>query len=106
MEERDTSTSTQPVRRTTPPSRPKEETARLGREIYTRDIRPLVEADHIGKVVAIDVDSGEWAIGDESMDAVDRLWAQSPDSYDVWCERVGYRAVGHMGWRGTYQIVR
>ncbi|MDE0629981.1 MAG: hypothetical protein OXH73_00610 [Caldilineaceae bacterium] len=44
-----------------PARRPREETARLGDEIYERDIRPQVEADHHGEYVAIDVDSGSWA---------------------------------------------
>ena len=34
----------------------------MGKEIYERDIRPQVEADHDGEVVAIDVESGSWAI--------------------------------------------
>ena len=32
----------------TPTRRPGEETARLGKEIYEREIRSLVEADHHG----------------------------------------------------------
>ena len=40
------------------PRRPREETARLGKEIYERDIRRQVEAGHHGEIVAIDVDSG------------------------------------------------
>ena len=39
--------------------RPAEEIARLGDEIYERDIRQEVEADHRGSVVAIDVESGD-----------------------------------------------
>ena len=87
----------QPIRRTSPPSRPKEETARLGDEIYEQNIRPQVEADHIGEVVAIDVESGSWAIGADVLEAVDRLQAQWPDAYDIWCERVGYRALAGFG---------
>ena len=34
---------------TMPTRRPREETARLGDEIYERDIRPQVEADHHGE---------------------------------------------------------
>ena len=49
-----------------------EETARLGDEIYERDIRQKVEADHQGAVVAIDVESGNWAIGDNVIAATDR----------------------------------
>ena len=84
-----------PARRTSPPSRPAEETARLGDEIYERDIRRQVEADHHGEVVAIDVESGNWAIGDNVIAATDRLRAECPDAHDVWCLRVGYRALYH-----------
>ena len=79
------------------PSRPREDIARLGREIYERDVRPRVETDRDGEVVAIDVDSGNWAIGNDRMDAVDRLRAEHPDSHDIWCERVGYRAMATFG---------
>ena len=92
-------TSTTPIRRTSPPSRPAEETARLGDEIYERDIRQQVEADHRGEVVAIDVESGNWAIGDNVIAATDRLRAKRPDAYDVWCLRVGHRALYHFGGR-------
>ena len=43
----------------------------LGDEIYERDIRAQVEANHHGAVVAIDVDSGSWAIGDTVIAATD-----------------------------------
>ena len=53
------------MQRETPRNRPiaHAETARLGDEIYERDIRKQVEADHHGEVVAIDVESGSWAGG-------------------------------------------
>ena len=78
------------------PTRPKEETARLGKEIYERDIRPQVEPDHRGRVVAIDVDSGEYAIADTASVAAKRLRAQRPDA-GVWLMRVGYRTLRHFG---------
>ena len=84
---------------TAPTRRPTEDTARLGDEIYERNIRPLVEADHHGEVVAIDVDSGSWAIGDNVIAATDRLRTQRPDAVDVWLLRVGYRALHHFGGR-------
>ena len=77
--------------------RPREETARLGREIYERDIRRQVEADHHGEIVAIDVDSGAWAVGDTVIAATDLLRAQRPDVADVWSERIGYRALRSFG---------
>lgn len=73
--------------------RPREEAARLGREIYERDIRPRVEADHIGEYVAIDVETGAWTISDNESGVVDRLRAQHPGAVDVLVERVGYPAL-------------
>ena len=85
--------------RPTAPTRPRDEIARLGDELYERDIRPQVEADHHGEVVAIDVDSGSWAIGNNVIAATDRLRTQRPDAIDVWLLRVGYRALHHFGGR-------
>ena len=84
---------------TTPARRPREETARLGRKIYQRDILPLVEAEHHGEVVAVDVDTGNWAIGDNVIAATDRLREKCPDAINVLSERVGYRALRHFGGR-------
>ncbi len=81
------------------PTRPRDETARLGDEIYERDIRHKVEADHHGEVVAIDVESESWAIGDNVIAATDRLRTQCPDAIDVWLLRVGHRALHHFGGR-------
>ncbi len=77
--------------------RPAEEIARLGDEIYERDIRREVEADHHGEVVAIDIDSGFWAIGDDVTAARERLRTQRPDAVNVLFERVGYRAIDSFG---------
>ena len=81
------------------PRRHREETARLGKEIYERDIRRQVEADHHGEIVAIDVDSGSWAVATGEIAAVDRLRALCPDAVNVLCERVGYRALRSFGAR-------
>ena len=79
------------------PTRPREEIARLGDEIYERDIRPQVETAHDGETVSIDVDSGSWAIGDNILEAVDRLRAQRPEAIDVWSLRVGHRSAHKFG---------
>ena len=83
----------------TPPRqrRPKEETARLGDEIYRRDVKAQVEACHDGEYIAIDVDSGTWAVAESELAASDSLRAQCPDAIDVWLLRVGYRAVASIG---------
>ena len=82
---------------TVPSRRPRKETARLGREIYELNIRPQVEGDHFGEVVAIDVDSGGWALGEEVLDAVDHLKAKHPEAINVLSERVGHRALDSFG---------
>lgn len=81
---------------TTPTRRTAEETGRLGDEIYERDIRPQVEEAHHGKIVAINVDSGDYAIDDTGLAASERLLTQDP-SADVWCLRVGYGALRSFG---------
>ena len=81
----------------TPARRPAKETARLGDEIYERDIRPRVEADHHGAYVAIDVDSGSWAVADSILAAAERLREQCPKAHDVCTVRVGFRALHHFG---------
>ena len=83
--------------RPTAPTRPMEEIARLGREMYKRDILPLVEADHHGEVVAIDVDTGDWAVGDNVIAATDHLREKRPESINVLSERVGYPALRQFG---------
>ena len=79
------------------PRRPRKEAVRLGKEIYERDILPQVEADHFGEYVAIDVETGDWAVANTTRVAVERLRAQRPNAVDVLCERVGYRALRSFG---------
>ena len=79
--------------------RTRDEVARLGKAIYERDIRPQIEADHYGEVVAIDVDSGKWAIGEEVLEAVDCLRTQQPEAVNVLLERIGYQALDNLGGR-------
>ena len=74
----------------------REETARLGKEIYERNIRPLVEADHHGEVVAIDVGSGSYALGENTIAASEGLRDHHPDA-QVWLMRVGHQALYHFG---------
>ena len=84
-----------------PVRRPAQETARLGDEIYERDIRPHVEAAERGRYVAIDVDSGSWAIADTIRGAAEDLRGDHPQAVDVWLLRVGYRAIASIGGGST-----
>ena len=80
-----------------PTRRPRKETARLGKDIYERAIRRQVEPDHLGEIVAIDVDTGRWAMGDSASLASVRLREQRPAAVNILCERVGYLALRSFG---------
>ncbi len=60
------------------PTRPKEEIARLGQEIYQRDVLPKVEDGHFGKYAAIDVDTGDWAIANSAKEAWSACGCSAP----------------------------
>ena len=75
-----------------------EEVARRGDETYERTIRAQVEATHHGKVVAIDIETGAYAVDDNALAAARRLRAQYPEA-EVWFVRVGHRALHHIGAR-------
>ena len=77
--------------------RPAEETARLGDELYERAIRPHVELSRHGQIVAIDVDSGSWAVADTVIEAAELLRVERPGAINVWSVRVGHRAVYRSG---------
>ena len=79
--------------------RPREEAIRLGKEIYERDIRQTVEEAHYGEVISIDVESGDWAIGDSVIAATDSLWGVRPDAVDIYSLRIGYGVLRHFGGR-------
>ncbi len=66
-----------------------------GQRRYERDIRSKVEV-HRGKMLAIDIDSGEYAVADDSITALDRLKAQAPDA-SVYLLRVGYPSAVRIG---------
>ena len=72
---------------------------RLGKELYQRDIRPQVEGAHHGEIISIDVESGDWAIGDSVIAATDRLWAHRPNAIDIYSLRIGYGVLRHFGGR-------
>ena len=80
----------------TAPTLPLEEITRLGDEIYERDIRLHVEADHHGEIVAIDVDSGDYAIACTALAAADALRGRRP-ALNVWAVRVGYPTLRTFG---------
>lgn len=76
----------------------KEEHARRGEELYEQQIRPQVEIGSHGKIVALDVDSGDFEVAENMIAACERLLARRPDA-QIWCVRIGYPGVHRFGSR-------
>ena len=74
----------------------KEEHARRGTELYERQIRPQVEAGNHGKIVALDIDSGDFEVAEEAIAACESLLARHSDA-QIWCVRIGYPGIYHFG---------
>ena len=69
----------------------REEVSRLGEAIYKEKIKHLVEPMEIGKFIAIDVESGDYEIGERLIDTSDRLHHLRPNAVCyIW--KVGYPA--------------
>lgn len=79
-----------------------DEFARRGQEIYDRQIRCLVEHEHRGRIVAIDIESGAFEVADDLLGATDRLFARYPDA-QPWSVRIGSPAVYRIGARAKAQ---
>ena len=73
----------------------KADIAPLGKGMYAR-LRPQLEAEHWGKMVVIDVTSGDYEIADDDLTATLRLFERRPAAL-TWGERVGCRAPYFMG---------
>jgi hypothetical protein len=65
-----------------------EEFARRGDENYERQIRDKVDPGNKGKIVAIDLETGAYEMGEDELAASDRLLARHPDA-QIWFVRVG-----------------
>jgi hypothetical protein len=74
----------------------KEEIRSRGMALYEAKIRSLVEAENQDKIVAIDVESGEFELGEDTIVACDRLLDRLPDAV-IWRVRVGHLAVNRFG---------
>lgn len=72
------------------------EIMKKGKEIYDRLIRPTMEAANVGRLVAIDVDSEDFEIGDSSSELTWQLLARRPDAW-VAVIRIGGGAVHRIG---------
>lgn len=75
----------------------KEEFAQRGDAVYETEVRQQVEEGNRGKIVAIDIETGAFEVGKNSIIASDLLLAHHPDA-QIWFVRIGYRAVHRIGY--------
>ena len=64
----------------------------VGKSIYNDKIKDTLGPEHKGKIVVIDIYSGDYEIGDTDPEANMRLLKRRPDAH-TWAEKVGYPTV-------------
>lgn len=75
----------------------KEEIQRRAEELYETRLRAKVETDgNVGKIIVMDIDSGDYEIDDISLTAAHRMKARHPDA-TLYAIRIGYEAVYGFG---------
>jgi hypothetical protein len=70
-------------------TRSPEEVARLGSDVFDRQVRPRLRPEDDGKFVAVDIDTGDYELDEDDYAAVTRLRARRPAA-EVWLERAGH----------------
>ncbi|MDZ7360080.1 MAG: hypothetical protein ONB46_05050 [candidate division KSB1 bacterium] len=63
-----------------------------GEAIYEKRLKKKLEPKYKGKIIAIEVDSGKYFMGDTVIEVAEKARAVFPDKY-FYLKRVGYRAV-------------
>ncbi|HEY4330865.1 MAG TPA: hypothetical protein VGN88_14075 [Phycisphaerae bacterium] len=76
--------------------RPKGQTVELGERYYAEKLAKLLEPEHIGKYLVLDVDSGDYEIDVDHLAALERLRPRHPGKI-FYATRVGYRTLGKIG---------
>jgi hypothetical protein len=85
------------VERVSHPRLAADEIARRGKELYEQRLRPQVETDeNIGKIIAVDVETGDYAIDADLLKAAHRVLDRHAEAA-LWMERIGYDAVYAFG---------
>lgn len=73
-----------------------EELARRGQAYYDQHLRAELEPEHNGEFLALEVESGDYELGQSQIAALDRAEASHPDSV-FYILRVGHRTAARIG---------
>ncbi len=75
----------------------RDEVAQRGKKLYADRIRAEVEnEENIGKMVIIDVETGEYAVDSSGLESARQLHTKRRDA-DLYGIRIGYRAADAIG---------
>ena len=75
-----------------------EEVVKRGKRLYEERVKSQVEPQHLGKFLALDVDTGHYALGDDSQTALHSARTQWPDA-PLFLIRVGFPTAVKLGGR-------
>ena len=86
------------------PRYPQQEVAQRGHQLYSSQIRDCcrrrqavrVEAENYGKIVAINLETGDFELADDSLTAAKKLLVCHPNA-QIFCIRIGHVAVHRIG---------
>jgi hypothetical protein len=74
-----------------------EEIVQRGQELYDQQIRDQVEkAENIGKILVVDIETGEYEIDDDHWQATHRALLKHPDAA-LFSVRIGYPTLASIG---------
>jgi hypothetical protein len=75
----------------------KEEIVARGESIYTTHLRTIIENyENLGKIVMIDIESGDYVIANTGLEASQQIRVRRPEG--IFCAlRIGYTAVETIG---------
>ena len=73
-----------------------DEVVNRGEIIYNQRIRTKVEAENLGKYIVIDIDTGDYEIGEEYLDITRRIRETRADA-NLCILRIGYPAAARLG---------
>lgn len=76
------------------------EIIRRGEELYEQQIRPVVEKENKGKILVVDIETGDYEIDDDHLATTRRALAKHPGAA-LYSLRIGYPTLGKIGGWGA-----
>ena len=73
-----------------------DEVVSRGKALYESDIRAQVEEGNIGRLLMVDVTTGNWVMGEDRIEMARRLRARNPQAQNFGM-RIGYAAAEKIG---------